>query len=136
MPGHKLIQLSRPILVHLLQATTSKPRTTFTANIRVLSMAEPDDQETCPLCPPSGPPAYSPKQDPHPPDSSSGAPGDDTDDDISWISCSKCSTWYHDVCILLSGDDHKSTVPVPVLAYVAEQPRAEWTDWTGWVGRW
>lgn len=100
-------------------------------------MDDQDAQEPCPLCPPSGPP--------EPPSKSSFDPaapldeptaGDAADDSISWIECSKCRTWYHGVCIIVSGDENKSTIPQPVLAYVMDQERAEWTNWTGWVGRW
>lgn len=104
-------------------------------------MADTDEQETCPSCPPAGPPVYIPTQNDQKAASSHSttAPAGDEDaddEDISWISCSKCSTWYHGVCVLISGDYHKPTVPGAVLEYIADQPRAEWTNWTGWVGRW
>ena len=127
-----------------MQQLEAGPYSVF-VHINATIMAEPDDQETCPLCPPSGPPAYSAKPITDAQEASSSSTpvpvndndnDHDIDDDISWISCSKCSTWFHGVCILLSGDENKSTVPAPVLSYVAEQHRAEWTNWTGWVGRW
>lgn len=102
-------------------------------------VAEEDAEDQCPLCPPSGPPLRTRG------DSldllAAAATETNLDDtpDFIWISCSKCRTWYHSVCLLLADDDGtRWTVPSDVRDEIATKHRDEgpWTNWVGWVDRW
>ena len=81
-----------------------------------------DEVDKCPICPSAGPPTR-----PSPSTSVFG-------DELHWIACSKCSTWYHSVCILQSeARDESSTVPQVVRDEIGDDI---WANWGAWVDRW
>ena len=116
-------------------------------------------QETCSLCPPSGPPKH-PRSKvatgevlssfqaevpsvsgdniaPRSEENLSAHSDDDEDDTVlSWIYCPKCTEWYHGVCILSHSEDSKQTVPRAVRNYVEGSEEGIWSDWTEWVDKW
>lgn len=82
-----------------------------------------DDIDKCPICPSLGPPVRPT------PSTSASVFGDE----LHWIACSKCSTWYHSVCTLQHSEDHASTVPQAVRDEIGEDV---WAKWAAWVERW
>lgn len=86
------------------------------------------DAERCPICPASGPPTRNkPVGD--------GAPLDDNNDELYWIACSKCETWYHSTCLVQGSETHRSTIPDVVMASLGDHQGA-WTNWTAWIDKW
>ena len=57
---------------------------------------------------------------------------------LIWISCDKCTTWYHSVCLLLADEETRQTVPVEVREEVElnHSGQGAWTNWVGWIDRW
>ena len=106
--------------------------------------------ESCPLCPPSGPPVprsiasdtikteLSPGED-HPrtkgivPTIAEEGP-----DKFVWIGCTHCATWFHSICILQGDHEAKATVPDVVMEEIKRNHPEEgvWFDWTKWMNRW
>jgi hypothetical protein len=108
-----------------------------------MAETEKDDDERCPLCPTTGPPRRSSTLDIN----NSGDPAANRKDDppaeiedssLFWIACSKCSTWYHSCCLLLSNEGSRESVPQAVREEVEKDAKGEgaFQDWTVWINRW
>ena len=101
------------------------------------------NSESCPYCPSSGPPiapvgitsATAPEEQATA--SAPPAPVDDGPDELNWIECTKCKTWFHAVCALTHLDG-RNTVPTEILREIEQNHRdvGAWTDFTPWVERW
>ncbi|WWC63582.1 uncharacterized protein I303_106187 [Kwoniella dejecticola CBS 10117] len=89
------------------------------------NLSNDPEVEVCPLCPSTGPP--------QPP--STQVTGEV---DLVWIACTKCSTWYHSVCLFLADEKIRSTIP-PSIVEEAETNRKDegaWFNWTQWIDKW
>ncbi|WWD19304.1 hypothetical protein CI109_103762 [Kwoniella shandongensis] len=86
------------------------------------------EQETCPLCPASGPPIRS---------TSTFTTGD-IETALVWIACTKCSTWYHSACLFLGDEKSKGSVPRDIVDEVEKRYGEEgaWFNWTEWIDKW
>lgn len=82
------------------------------------------DVERCPICPGSGPPSRSKAE-----------VAADNGDELYWIACSKCETWYHSICLIQGNLDHRFTVPEAVTS-VLDEYQGAWTNWTAWIDKW
>ncbi|OCF40722.1 hypothetical protein I317_05494 [Kwoniella heveanensis CBS 569] len=113
----------------------------------VTMQQEPEEVEpiTCPLCPFTGPPQ--PAQPRNTERSKvtmrSEEEEKEKEDDSTamiWIACTKCSSWFHSACLLLSEEAGvRSTVPAAIVEEVLVNRIEEggpWSDWTTWVSKW
>lgn len=101
------------------------------------------EEDRCPLCPSSGPPSHPSGLAGASPATAEDRDGQDDSLDLVWIACSKCHTWYHSACLLLSPDESdKATVPQSVRDEVkgryegGEEDKEAFHDWTVWINRW
>ncbi|WVQ95175.1 hypothetical protein IAU59_002269 [Kwoniella sp. CBS 9459] len=99
---------------------------------------EETEPETCPLCPSTGP--RRPARTVIDGGDTSATNADDQDSTaMTWIACTKCSSWFHTVCLLLSESKIRETVPFEIREEVEKNRIDEggpWFDWTIWVSKW
>ncbi|WVF67599.1 hypothetical protein IAT40_002357 [Kwoniella sp. CBS 6097] len=107
-------------------------------------LVEPEP-ETCPLCPSTGPP-QPPRSDDNKGATSVLKTAEEEDENgeadtmaMTWIACTKCSSWFHSACLLLSEDQVKESIPAAIVEEVGTNRVDEggpWFDWTAWVSKW
>lgn len=95
-----------------------------------------EDDDKCPLCPEAGPPTIT--NDRSKDEQNGDTKSDDDAVDLVWIACSRCHTWFHSCCLLLSDTSIQETIPQGVRDEVEtnHKDEAPFFDWTIWINKW